>query len=376
MLNQGKQLAAAQEISSVVKTLKKILRRTVKSGIAKAKELMREDPPPPPPMPDFSNAPTAYDLLNWLLEASVREFGEQMRPYYTWGVLHAAHLARALGIPRISVLECGVAGGNGLLALEKAADFAERELGVGIDVVGFDTGEGLPAPTDYRDLPNIFIKSAYKMDVDALKKRLHRAQLILGSVEETMPQYLASNPAPLGFISIDVDLYSATTSVLKALEAKPGALLPRVHCYFDDVMAFTYSDFTGERLAIIEFNDSHPRRKISPIYGLKYFLPKPHCNHLWVDQMYQAHIFDHDLYCHDDGLVNHGATSFLALKTHSTQAVLVALAAMQFAIGNPFISWSAGLQPVRHFPQHRHAQTFQPLPRRNRSPRPIAANLI
>ena len=34
------------------------------------------------------------------------------RPHFAWGILHAAHLAKALKIDRISAIEFGVAGGN------------------------------------------------------------------------------------------------------------------------------------------------------------------------------------------------------------------------------------------------------------------------
>ena len=67
-----------------------------------------------------------------------------------------------------------------------------------------------------------------------------------------------------------------------------GCFLPRVHCYFDDIMGFTFSEFTGERFAIAEFNRSHSKRKISPIFGLRYFLPRPYNHAVWPDQMYLA----------------------------------------------------------------------------------------
>ena len=89
----------------------------------------------------------------------------------------------------------------------------------------------------------------------------------------------------------------------KVLEADPALLLPRVYCYFDDIMGFTYSEYNGERLAITEFNASHDSRKISPIYGLKYFLPAPHAQADWSEMIYMAHIFDHELYGREDGSV-------------------------------------------------------------------------
>ena len=41
-------------------------------------------------------------------------------------MLQAGYLAKALGMPRISAIEFGVAGGNGLMALENAAELVEK----------------------------------------------------------------------------------------------------------------------------------------------------------------------------------------------------------------------------------------------------------
>ena len=41
-----------------------------------------------------------------------------LRPNYRWGILAAARMAQSLGLPAISVVEFGVAGGN-LLPLFK-----------------------------------------------------------------------------------------------------------------------------------------------------------------------------------------------------------------------------------------------------------------
>jgi hypothetical protein len=293
--------------------IKRLLRRVAKPVVSKIRNVLADVESSPAP-PDLSNEDTPYPWLNWLLETSVQKSQGRLRPNYSWAMLHAAYLAKALGMPRISAIEFGVAGGNGLLALENAAELVEQEMGIEIDVYGFDTGAGLPPPLDYRDLPNLYTATAYQMDVDKLKSRLKRARLILGLIEETVPTFLLSNPAPIGFMSIDVDYYTSTAEVLKALECDQGLLMPRVHCYFDDMMGFTFSEYTGERLAITEFNNSHQMRKISPIFGLKYFLPRRYSGDLWCEQMYIAHIFDHDLYGRDDGLVIRHNDGFTALK--------------------------------------------------------------
>jgi hypothetical protein len=288
-----------------------MLRRAIKPVLSKIRNVLHEEEIDPP-SPDFSKEDSSYPWLNWLLNTNVRKANGRLRPNYTWALLHVGHLAKTLGMRRISAIEFGVAGGNGLLALENAAELVEEKMGIEVDVYGFDTGVGLPRPLDHRDLPNLYPEAAYRMDVDALKKRLKRARLVLGLVEETIPKFLLSHPAPIGFMSIDVDYYTSTVEVFKVLECGQNLLMPRIHCYFDDILGFTFSEYTGERLAIAEFNNSHQMRKISPLFGLKYFLPEPYSNQPWCDQMYMAHIFDHDLYGRNDGLVvrhNEGSTA-------------------------------------------------------------------
>ena len=244
---------------------------------------------------------TAYERLNPLF---IELTGmPRSRPHFAWGILFAANMAKALKIDRISAIEFGVAGGNGLVSMEETAVAIGKRLGIQIDVFGFDTGKGLPRPTDYRDLPNIFREGTLAMDQERLRKRLKTARLILGPVEETIGTFIDSRPAPVGFVSFDLDYYSSTMHAFKLLDANDSILLPRIHCYLDDVLGFTYSEFTGERLAVAEFNERHAMRKISPIFGLNHFVPAPHNRAVWHEQMFLAHIFDHRLYGEYDGLI-------------------------------------------------------------------------
>jgi hypothetical protein len=245
----------------------------------------------------------SYDWLNRTLFPQILAEGKgRFRPQYTWGVLQGVNLAKVLGKKRVSVIEFGVAGGNGLVNLERVAEKVEAYYDVSINVYGFDTGVGLPKPQDYRDLPNIYTEGRHPMDVNALRQRLRRAQLFIGLVEETVLAFVESKPAPVAFVAIDLDFYSSTMHALQLLDAQQDLLLPRIHYYLDDCMGLTFGDHNGERLAIGNFNASHDTRKISPIYGLKYFLPAPFANQLWLEAFFMAHIFDHDQYAGFDGL--------------------------------------------------------------------------
>jgi hypothetical protein len=213
-----------------------------------------------------------------------------------WGVLLAAHTAAALGHSGFTAVEFGVAGGNGLVALERAAETAAELLGVRAEVYGFDTGAGMPPPVDHRDVPWVIPPGVFELDEPRLRARLTSAQLVLGPVAETVPDWLRDERAPIGFASFDLDYYSATMAAFAVFDAPGDRLLPRVVCYFDDVFGLGWSDFAGERAAITDFNAGHERRKIGKIHGLRYDLPEAQQRLPWPEQMYLAHLFDHPDY--------------------------------------------------------------------------------
>ncbi len=219
------------------------------------------------------------------------------RPHYAYGTYHAARLAKRLGIQRISVIEFGVAGGNGLLALEEHANAVEQASGVAIDVFGFDTGEGLPAPEDYRDMPYRFSRGAYRMDVDALRKRLTRAQLVIGDIKVTGESFLSDfTPSPIGFAAFDMDFYSSTMQALRIFAGQndQAFFLPRIQMYFDDINGTdisAYNEHVGELAAIATFNSLEAHIKIAENRVFR-----THPTVAWGSQMYLMHRFHDDLY--------------------------------------------------------------------------------
>lgn len=218
------------------------------------------------------------------------------RPNYLVGVLAAADQARRQNAAEISVIEFGVAGGNGLLALEHWAAAVEREVGVKITVYGFDTGTGLPDLCgDHRDHPDKWMPSDYKMDIPALRRRLSdRTQLIIGNTRETVPDFLQTTlRVPIGFASIDVDLYSSTKNVLALFSGPDRKMLRQTYLYFDDVAdpkATFFHRFAGELLAIDEFNACNEDVKIDIWRGLRSGRIFPESG--WTEKMYIAHDLD------------------------------------------------------------------------------------
>ena len=58
--------------------------------------------------------------------------------------------AQKIGLEQITILELGVAGGNGILCLEQYKKKIEKISNIKINIIGFDTGEGLPDSNDKR----------------------------------------------------------------------------------------------------------------------------------------------------------------------------------------------------------------------------------
>lgn len=219
------------------------------------------------------------------------------RPYYAYGLHQAAVQARRLGLPKISSIEFGVAGGTGLLIMEKIAAEVTLATGVAIDIYGFDTGVGLPAPADPRDLPYVWQRGFYKMDEPALRAKLSAAKLVIGPVAETVGSFAQSHsPAPVGFVAFDLDYYTSTVDALKLFDTDSSTRLPRVFCYVDDIIGpdeELHCDFVGPLLAIDEFNANHDTKKLGRINGLPH---KRVFHSAWCEQIYVMHDLQHPRY--------------------------------------------------------------------------------
>jgi hypothetical protein len=218
-------------------------------------------------------------------------WGKSVRPNYLAGVLYGAQQAQEEGARAISVIEFGVASGAGLIELERIAAEVERATGVSIWVYGFDAGPGgMPDLNgDHRDLPDIWRPGDYPMDVPALQAKLSpRTALVLGNVRDTVPKFFPTyDAAPLGFVAIDVDLYSSTTWALEIFTQPGKRMLRHVPMYFDDIDLSAVHRFAGELLAIDEFNESEQSVKIDVWRGIK--TNRPYADETWLDKMYMAH---------------------------------------------------------------------------------------
>jgi hypothetical protein len=199
------------------------------------------------------------NIANGSLDLGRRWYAQSL----TLGVLEAIYC----GYGRIFAAELGVAQGGGLLELCKAAKFFRDEFDMEILVYGFDNGTGLPKPVDYRDHPEWWTTGTFAMgDPDALRRKLPDfARLVLGDVGDTIPACLREIGASrLAFAAIDLDYYSSTKRAMPLFTADPEKYLPAVPLYFDDMISFLVTNpWCGEELAINEFNQENPLRKIA-----------------------------------------------------------------------------------------------------------------
>jgi hypothetical protein len=218
--------------------------------------------------------------------------------HYAYSILTAARNARLFGYDKISVIEFGVAGGNGLLHCELYAREIKKLTGVDIDVYGFDSGVGLFKPRDFRDMPLEWIEGDCRGDLVKLQNRLEDARLVLGDICETAKTFFQKHqPAPVAVMLIDVDQYTPTVAILDMLLAEDDYFLPVIQLYFDDI--HPYNEFQGESLAVKEFNSKSESVKISP-EGPNYdnFLQSVSQSdvYTWARFVKQCHRFAHKKY--------------------------------------------------------------------------------
>ena len=224
------------------------------------------------------------------------DFDLVVRQQYAFPILYAADAAKQYGYKAVTLVEFGVAGGAGLLNMCRIAERTRAATGIEFRVVGFDTGKGMPAPIDYRDLPESFQAGDFPMDVERLKRALPNfAELVIGDIADTVPEFLRSPSVetPIGFVAVDVDYYSSAKKALRVLQGPAQCYIPIVPVYLDDIGVDGSNPWTGELLAVGEFNRENDLRKIAPFTLLR--SRRIFKNTQWIDRMFAAHIHDHAL---------------------------------------------------------------------------------
>jgi hypothetical protein len=137
------------------------------------------------------------------------------------------------------------------------------------------------------------------MNQDALRKVLPaNAQLIIGEVSTTVPQFISNlSPAePVGYVVFDLDYYFSMGDALKILQdANPQKYLPITLVYLDDIALDAHNSYCGELLAVNEFNAENKLRKIEHHAFLENY--RIFRRALWIKQMFFLHVLDHPSRC-------------------------------------------------------------------------------
>jgi hypothetical protein len=218
-----------------------------------------------------------------------------LRQQHAYGLLAACEQALRRGLSSITVIEFGVASGTGLMNMVEIANKLTKKLGIKINIIGFDTGKGMPVPIDYRDHVNLYGKGDFPMMADLLREKLpENAKLVLGEVKDTVLNELEliTEDSPIGFVSFDLDYYSSTKDALSIFNDKnPNKYLPHVIVYLDDISLPEHNEYAGAMLAVKEFNETDGYRKLC----IPNFLASARIfkNATWIKQIRYAHIMDH-----------------------------------------------------------------------------------
>ena len=215
------------------------------------------------------------------------------KPHYESILYEGCLEAKKLGINQVSAIELGVAGGAGIISLEKYKKKIEKVLDINIDIYGFDMGSGLPKIEADEDLPYLWRAGLYKLDKVALEKKIN-SKIFYGDVKNTLDDFIKINKNNICCIFFDLDLYTSTINFLNQIPKIKDHLLPRVLCYFDDVYVFEnyINQFNGVFKAIDEFNKNFSDFKLG--HSVDHF--KDFKFPLAKTSIYTLHCFKNHLY--------------------------------------------------------------------------------
>jgi hypothetical protein len=125
--------------------------------------------------------------------------------------------------------------------------FIARRIG-GRPIHGFDSFEGLPEAWTGFNLGGRAFDVKNRLPRVPVNVRLHR-----GWFDDTLPEWLKTNPGPVAFIHIDCDLYSSTRTLLALLADR---IVPGTIILFDEYFNYpnweqhefkAFQEFTAER---------------------------------------------------------------------------------------------------------------------------------
>lgn len=186
-----------------------------------------------------------FDHLGAALEYSLTKHKERGRPLSYW--------------------EFGTGSGNTLQrALSVLRKFKDT------NVVLFDSFQGLPQPTSSCDAHVTWNAGDFAFSTDYIRRLIAKnrypdtqVRFVEGYFERSLTAALAQElqARPPAFVTVDVDYYSSTQSVLAFLQP---LLVSGCNLYFDDLWSFDGHPDFGQQRALNEFNGSNERGQLLP----------------------------------------------------------------------------------------------------------------
>jgi hypothetical protein len=176
------------------------------------------------------------------------------------------------------IIECGVCGGRGLLALLQSHLILEPGFYFR-KIIGFDTFSGFPSLTENDNTTiNKIGEFAYTNDNEISELghihseqqylNVNKVSLVKGDAVVTIPTYLEKNPHTLiSLLYLDFDIYKPTKVAIETfIKRMPkGAIIA-----FDEIH---HTRFPGETIALLEsFNINHCEIKNILCSNVNYFV--------------------------------------------------------------------------------------------------------
>tara|TARA_B100000579_G_C22741002_1_gene809108 strand:- start:182 stop:901 length:720 start_codon:yes stop_codon:yes gene_type:complete len=193
-------------------------------------------------------------------------------------ILEAVNYVKVAKLPPV-FFEFGCHSGRTFSTAISSAKY----LNLNLECFAFDSFEGLPETNEKED--GIFKSGTFftskKNFIDIVYKKtklkISNNQIIQGYYEKSLTTELKSKlPRSVGFIHIDVDLYSSTKTVLNFIKdfLKIGTVI-----LFDDWYCFSPGSLMGEKKAFTEFLNKNKNIQVEEwknysTFGKSFFVTK------------------------------------------------------------------------------------------------------
>ena len=203
-----------------------------------------------------------YYMLNPILQKPRQWYLKSDETDKFQHIMEAVNYVRITELPTI-FFEFGCSSGRTFSAALLAAKYFRMPL----DAYAFDSFEGLPETN--KDEDGIFRAGSFCTKLDQfrkiIKKRikvdLPEKNIIKGFYNQSLTKQLAQGlPRKVGFVHIDVDLYSSTVTVLEFIK---DHLANGTVVLFDDWYCFPPGKEMGEKKALKEFLKKYPQFQFS-----------------------------------------------------------------------------------------------------------------